>query len=808
MKASPLEKQAHRRLGGLGVALALLLAGCPQTPQSSTTPPGNLEPPRSVMAWAVSPYEVRLSWKAPEGLSGPSFEVERKVATANGAFEPVATGLSATQHLDRITSGGKTFIYRVRTRTASGQSDWVESNPVPVPAPCASSPANPPQVGCFGPVVDNWPLVPTYAALLPNGKVVAWYASDDIGRYREMTDVHELDPHNNPPGQEDGTMAVVWDPASGAFEDVSFGNGSQQNGRNVSGQPKGTDLFCAGYTVLEDGRLFTAGGNLGLEWGSPRTNLFDPRTNTWTPGPGPSTPDMWWGRWYPTVTKLPNGEVLITGGTSKPNSQFVEGSADPLCRTPSGRCPEGLRQGKTYSTIAGAPGLDKGVATQNARGTAHNNAFEVYNPDSGTLRMLEATAAEVNSFEHYYPWWHIAPNGLAFLSGAGKQKGLLDWQRGQWTGIWQSYPPSGGYSTLPYDAHRIYGSSVMYEPGKVLVIGGGYAADDWSSGELAIFSLNNWENGHTTLHITLAQDANTPPTMRPGPKMRYSRTHLNATLLANGEIFVNGGQQDGGEDTQSIPGYNGREPSGGRPVMQGSLAQEWWPKTVNPATVFNIDLAVYQSEIWKPGENGGTGRFVLGPRAQRPRIYHSVAMLLPDATVWTAGGGGCGQCAGNFETGGLDAGYYGRWYNQPEKINQKNHEIYYPAYLFNQDGSLAPRPIITGLEGLAPGEEYPTLAYNQTFTVRWAHPDPARSIRQVTFIALGTPTHAFNQNQRFLRLEFTQDGYILNVRAPYDGQYGSPNPGGARNIAPPGFYMLFLIDDKGVPSVARIVRIR
>ncbi|RDI95510.1 DUF1929 domain-containing protein [Meiothermus sp. QL-1] len=685
----------------------------------------------------------------------------------------------------------------MRTKTAQGQSAWVESNPVPVPMGCSNHPDNGPahMVGCFSPVVDNWPLVATYIALLPNGKVVAWYASDDIGRYRENIDVHQSnDPRNAPPAQEDGTMVTIWDPASGSFEDASFGNGSQ---RGVSGQPKGTDLFCAGYTVLEDGRFFTAGGNLGLEWGSLRTNILDPRTRSWTEGP-----DMWWGRWYPTVTKLPNGELLITGGTAKPRPDFVEGSPntpDNPCRTPSGSCPPGLAQG-----LPG--GLDKGVRTQNARGTAHNNAFEIYNPDTNTLRMLEATAASVASFEHYYPWWHVIPNGLAFLTGAGVHKGILDWQAGQWVGLWRSYPPSGGYSTVPYDAHRIYGSSVMYEPGKVLVIGGGYAADTYDpQGTLEIFALNNWENGHTTLHLEASLNPTSPPTMKPGPKMRYRRTHLDATLLPNGEIFVNGGQQDGGEETTSIPGYRPDGFPNQRPALTGALAREWWPKTVNPATVFNIDLAVYRSEIWKPGpENGGTGRFVLGPRAQRPRIYHSAALLLPDATVLTVGGGGCGLCAGNFETGGRDEGYYGRWYGQPEKINQKNHEIYYPAYLFKEDGSLAPRPIITRLEGLAPDADYPTLAYNQSFTVHWSHPDPARSIQRVTFLALGAPTHGFDQNQRFLQLDFQQSGYTLTVRAPYDRQYG----GLARNIAPPGFYMLFLLDDKGVPSVAKILRIR
>jgi len=338
---------------------------------------------------------------------------------------------------------------------------------------------------------------------------------------------------------------------------------------------------------------------------------------------------MWRDRWYPTITKLPNGEVLITGGTAQPDPDFAEpseSSPNNPCPTPSGRCPEGLALGKAWSSVANAPGLSTGIRTQNARGTAFNNAFEIYSPTSGSLEMLEATAADVQSFEHYYPWWHIAPTGLAFLSGAGKQKGLLDWEQGEWRGIWESTNHG-----IPYDTHRVYGTSVMYEPGKVLVIGGGYAADVYDNGELQIFALNNTRNGNTSLHMELSSSSSTPPLMKQGPNMQFSRTHLDATLLADGKVFVNGGQQDGGENPGSIP------PT----PMTPQQSREWWPRTVNPATVFNIDLAVNQSEIWIPGpENTGTGRFVPGPRASKPRIYHSASLLMPDATVLTVGGGG------------------------------------------------------------------------------------------------------------------------------------------------------------------------
>jgi hypothetical protein len=729
------------------------------------------------MAYALSPNQVRLVWQpADTATASTRYEVERTVA-GEARFQNVNAGVSATSFEDgSIPAGARTYTYRVRAVSASGQSAWVESNPVPVPAPCASDAAAASQIGCFGPVRTNWPLVNTFSALLPNGKVIGWYASDDDGKYRERTDVHNTSPRTNPaPGDEDGSFITIWNPANDTFQDASFGN---RKSMGVTGESRGTDLFCAGYVVLSDGSFFTAGGGVGLEWGSIRTNIYDPRTNTWTKGPDTRAPDMWRDRWYPTLTRLPDGRILITGGTAQPDPGFVDGSPstpDNPCRTPSGVCPPGLERG-----VPG--GLSVGIGTQNANQTAHNNAFEIYDPLSGTLSMLNSNASAIASFEHYYPWWHIAPNGLAFLSGAGKQKAFLDIAQDRWSELWES--TSYG---IPNDAHRVYGSSVMYQPGRVLVIGGGYAWFDFPNNRVG--ASNNWNNGHTTIHMTLSNSSSTPPTMIQGPQMQFRRTHPNATLLADGRVFVNGGQQDGGESPPQ------------------PLDRNLWHNTVNPGTVWNPDLAVFTSEIWTPGGNGGT--FTLGPRAQRPRMYHSVAMLLPDATVLTVGGGGCGLCAGNFETGS-DQLLYGSAFGRPDLINQKNHEIYYPAYLFGSSGSLAPRPIITGFSNTAASpDDYLTLTYNSQFNITWNHPDPARSIGKVTFVALGTPTHAFNQNQRFLTLDIAQrNGLSLTVRAPYDGQYNSPTPGGARNIAPPGFYMLFLVDDRGVPSVARILRIQ
>ncbi len=759
-------------------------------PSGSTSAPGN---PQDVLAWATSPTTVRVQWQAPAS-EGPvsSYTLERRLA--DGGYNIVASNIQNLFYLDSTISNPLTYTYRVRAVNASGISAGTESNPVPVPAPCNTLTQQVSQRGCFGPVRTQWPLIPTYAALLPTGKVIAWYASDDVGKYRERTDVHNIAPRSNATlGSEDGSLVTLWDPASNTFEDASFGNRSSLG---LTGQTKGTDLFCAGYTVLTDGRFFTAGGNTGLEWGSIRLNLFDPVAKLWESGPGPNTPNMWRDRWYPTVTKLPNGELLITGGTAQPqpsyrdsNSNAANGnletaSGDPsragqnLCRTASGTCPKGLEHGvpnpalPPNTTTAGIRGIREADGTLRPGNTGYNNAFEVYNPSSGTLRMLNSNASTVSSFEHYYPWWHVVPDGRVLLAGASQDTAILDVSTDSFGGL------------LRRDGQRVYGSSVMFRPGSVLVLGGGYAFRDGSGN----VQLGQSGSANTTYILTVPLNA-TSATVVAGPNMNYRRTHADAVLLPDGKVFVHGGQQSGGED--------------------GSLSTSQWANTVNPDTLWNLDLAVRTGEIWTPPATGsGNGSFTLAARSQEERIYHSTAMLLPDGTVLTAGGGGCGTCDQ------LEPAVYGSLSGlsgpaRGERINKKNHEIYYPPYLFKSDGSLAPRPVIlrTSLSqtGTPP---YPTVAYDSNFTLTWGHPEAGRSLQKVSLIALGAPTHGFDQNQRYLEPDFTQSGNTLTISTDFRGQ---PRFGGAsqsRNAAPPGFYMLFLLDDQGVPSVAQIIRIQ
>jgi hypothetical protein len=139
---------------------------------------------------------------------------------------------------------------------------------------------------------------------------------------------------------------------------------------------------------------------------------------------------------------------------------------------------------------------------------------------------------------------------------------------------------------------------------------------------------------------------------------------------------------------------------------------------------------------------------------QASRMYHSTALLLPDGRVFCAG-----------QDNGPLANFA---------------EIWSPPYLFR-----GARPTFTG----APA----TIGYNQPFTVNCP---AAADITTVTVIRSGSVTHQINTDQRSVLLPFTRGAGTLTVTSPRDA-----------NWAPPGYYLLFVVNSSGVPSVAPWLRI-
>jgi hypothetical protein len=111
-------------------------------------------------------------------------------------------------------------------------------------------------------------------------------------------------------------------------------------------------------------------------------------------------------------------------------------------------------------------------------------------------------------------------------------------------------------------------------------------------------------------------------------------------------------------------------------------------------------------------------------------------------------------------------------------------QVFSPPYLFNPDGTLAKRPVITS----APAR----IGYGQSFTVETQE---AGAVTRGNLIRLSSVTHAFNMSQVIYPLSFSATGpTTLRATAPASGK-----------LAPPGPYMLFLLNGKGVPSKARMV---
>ncbi|MFF5292813.1 galactose oxidase-like domain-containing protein [Paractinoplanes globisporus] len=182
------------------------------------------------------------------------------------------------------------------------------------------------------------------------------------------------------------------------------------------------------------------------------------------------------------------------------------------------------------------------------------------------------------------------------------------------------------------------------------------------------------------------------------------------------------------------------------------------------SSLVDLNHAATAAERWDPA----TGRWSVLASASRIRQYHSTAMLLPDGRVMTGGGGICAVC--------MTVGYL-----------EKNVEYFSPPYLFKKDGTGTPatRPEIAA----APA----SVGIGGSFAV--SSPQAA-GIRKVALVGLADVTHGVDQGQRYVPLKFTVSGTTLTVTGP-------PNGG----VAPPGYYMLFILDANGVPALARIVQV-
>ncbi len=338
---------------------------------------------------------------------------------------------------------------------------------LPLPSPAQQSTNGQWQMG------PDLPYFPVHMSMMPNGKLIMWPGDGGVSG----NDPRQLDPAT-------GTVTPLAAP--------------------------GYDIFCAGQSILPDGRLFVAGGHISNNVGLPAAVIYDPNLNTWT-----RQPDMNAGRWYPSEQVMPNGDVLV---------------------------------------VAGDIDLTVGEDT----------LPQVWQSATGNWRSLSNAQLALG----LYPTLSLAPNGKVFNSGPSITTRYLDTSG---TGAWSVVGDHIFQGVRDYDA------MVMYQPGKILVVGGGDPAT----------------NTAETIDLTQAS-----PAWKSTNNLAYARRQLNAVMLPDGKVLVTGGT--GG------PGFSNPDPN----------------------------LAIMAAEEWDPA----TGNWTTLANAAVPRLYHSISMLMPDGRVFSTGG--------------------------------------------------------------------------------------------------------------------------------------------------------------------------
>ena len=281
-----------------------------------------------------------------------------------------------------------------------------------------------------------------------------------------------------------------------------------------------TSAALPGYNLFCMGHTLLASGSVFMAGGHIADFVGFNHSTVYNPFTNTFTrrSDMNAGRWYPTNTTLSNGDVLVISGTKTSSSDY-------------------------------------------------NNTPQVYQAATGTFRTLTSAVLRVQ----LYPMMFLAPNGKVFMAGWQPDTRYLDTTgTGKWTLVANS---KFGW--------RNYGSAVMYQPGKILLIGG---AGNTVGGAIPT---------NTVEKIDL--NAATPAWLFVAPMAFHRRQH-NATLLPDGKVLVTGGSSGAGFDVWQNP--------------------------------------VYAAELYDPVANTWTTL----ASAANYRGYHSFSLLLPDGRVLTGGG--------------------------------------------------------------------------------------------------------------------------------------------------------------------------
>ncbi|MFE0178219.1 galactose oxidase-like domain-containing protein [Streptomyces sp. NPDC059002] len=460
---------------------------------------------------------------------------------------------------------------------------------------------------------------------------------------------------------------------------------------------KRPNIFCSAGCALPDGRMLVAGGHIGHNAGEGHLTkeaygvyIYDPAK---TDEPWTKVGGMKLARWYPTVTNLPDGRVLISTGSQ---SVLLGDHNDHI--TEGGKGKYGY-----FSSI--------------------NNQYDVFDPATNKLEPFDEDAflvdidqipdRDLDDMERRkqlstYPGVYVLPKGDAdaYLAIVESNRGWLttldtrnkskpvaraEAMYTMATKGSRTYPHYGSSVLLPFHANERGAQSKL----SILAVGGQQENND-KHRELD-------EDGDATATAEVFE-VDTAKGLKEQQGWQHTSVPMNsprvlcdATLLADGKVLISGGTPKGWGNLNWAPHKN------------------WEP--------------IYQSEIYDPE----TKYFTWAARAATDRRYHSTALLQPDGTVLKAG-----------STGGFNLDVYkdGPYKGQYKYfLSHTDAERYYPPYLFR-----GPRPALQGAPQV--------MKYGQSVNLNYTGHTTHDKIR-VALIRLGAMTHGNNMSQRYVWLQTT-----------------------------------------------------
>jgi hypothetical protein len=425
---------------------------------------------------------------------------------------------------------------------------------------------------------------------------------------------------------------------------------------------------------------------------------------------------------------LANGNILYAGGTLKYdiagdncNGRWhgLKSAYEFDVSSSSFRKVSDMRHGRWYPTCVTLPDGKVFTISGYDEYGHHNALVEIYDPSAQSWTIKYDPSASRT--------YCVGAGSKGICDGAGSPcygssgqgvavTNLLLYPRGHLMpsglvvvcGFHQSVrtwnPQNGVWSTIATSStYRSYGTSILLplqnttsERGKILLVGGSPTSSDPAVTRVEVLDFNS--------------GSSTSPVVRTVSSLTHRRRFLLPVMLPDGKVVVFGG------------------------AAQANTNPVYAPEMFDPAT-----------ETWTTLAS-----------ASVPRVYHGVALLLPDGRVWTAG-------------------------STPARSSwELRTEFFRPSYY------TATRPAISGA---------PTVGdYGASITI----PTPnASSITRATLVRLPDTTHHYDANMRCLFLNVqSRTSSSVTVEAPLNA-----------NLAPPGYYMVHVLNSAGIPSIAEIIQI-